>query len=170
MAGRRSVSVARVVPASAAAVFDIITAPAAHAELDGSGMLRGQPDGPERLGPGERFAMAMRQAGVRYRSVNTVVEYEPDRLIAWETWGEWRGRRTVGGQRWRYQLVPLAEDRTRVVHTYDWSGARFPLLVELPGYPRRMAPAMSATLARLAEAAGRDRPAPPAADGLSPRS
>ncbi|MEI5134236.1 hypothetical protein RB199_21165 [Streptomyces libani] len=42
---------------------------------------------------------------------------------------------------------------TRVTHTYDWSRARLPrLIVELPGYPRRMGPAMTTTLERLASA------------------
>ncbi|WP_235470560.1 hypothetical protein [Streptomyces platensis] len=44
---------------------------------------------------------------------------------------------------------------TRVTHTFDWSRARLPrLIVELPGYPRRMGPAMTTTLERLASAVG----------------
>lgn len=66
----------------------------------------------------------------------------------------------VGGQRWRYELTPVdgtdgteGGGTTRVTHTYDWSRARLPrLIVELPGYPRRMGPAMTTTLERLASA------------------
>ncbi|MFJ9415707.1 MULTISPECIES: SRPBCC family protein [unclassified Streptomyces] len=150
----RSISVSKDIPATPQRLFAILRDPARHAELDGSGMLRGRPDGPSPLGAGDRFSMGMRQNGIAYRSVNVVVEYETDRLIAWETWGEVRGRRLVGGQRWRYELTP-GDAVTHVTHTYDWSRARLPrLVVELPGLPGRMGPAMARTLDRLAAAVG----------------
>ncbi|WP_405840848.1 SRPBCC family protein [Streptomyces platensis] len=161
----RAISVSRDIVATPRELFDLLRDPARHAELDGSGMLRGRPQGPSPLGPGDRFSMGMAQGRIAYRSVNVVVEYEKDRLIAWETWGELRGRRLVGGQRWRYELTPVngtggtdgagggSEGTTRVTHTFDWSRARLPrLIVELPGYPRRMGPAMTTTLERLAAA------------------
>ncbi|WP_030415397.1 SRPBCC family protein [Streptomyces sp. NRRL S-1448] len=159
MTAHRTLSVSKDIDAAPERLFAVLRDPARHAALDGSGMLRGRPEGPSPLGPGDRFTMGMAQGPIPYRSVNVVVEYEPDRLIAWETWGELRGRRLVGGQRWRYALTPLdgAADgpaTTRVTHTYDWSRARFPrLVVELPGFPRRMGPAMTTTLERLAAAA-----------------
>ncbi|MGY5128527.1 SRPBCC family protein [Streptomyces nigrescens] len=159
----RAVSVSRDIVAAPRQIFAVLRDPARHAELDGSGMLRGRPQGPSPLGPGDRFSMGMAQGRIAYRSVNVVVEYEKDRLIAWETWGEFRGRRLVGGQRWRYELTPAdgtdgtdgagGGGTTRVTHTYDWSRARLPrLVVELPGFPRRMGPAMTTTLERLAAA------------------
>ncbi|WP_327225014.1 SRPBCC family protein [Streptomyces platensis] len=158
----RTISVSRDIVATPRELFDLLRDPSRHTELDGSGMLRGRPQGPSPLGPGDRFSMGMAQGPIAYRSVNVVVEYEKDRLIAWETWGELRGRRLVGGQRWRYELTPLngtdgdgdgGEGTTRVTHTFDWSRARLPrLIVELPGYPRRMGPAMTTTLERLASA------------------
>ncbi|MER6839388.1 SRPBCC family protein [Streptomyces platensis] len=164
----RAISVSRDIVATPRELFDVLRDPARHAELDGSGMLRGRPQGPSPLGPGDRFSMGMAQGRIAYRSVNVVVEYEKDRLIAWETWGELRGRRLVGGQRWRYELTPVngtegmdatdgaadgSAGTTRVTHTFDWSRARLPrLIVELPGYPRRMGPAMTTTLERLASA------------------
>jgi len=164
----RAISVSRDIVATPRELFDLLRDPDRHAELDGSGMLRGRPQGPSPLGPGDRFSMGMAQGRIAYRSVNVVVEYEKDRLIAWETWGEFRGRRLVGGQRWRYELTPVngtddmngtggagdgSEGTTRVTHTFDWSRARLPrLIVELPGYPRRMGPAMTTTLERLASA------------------
>ncbi|MGP8299662.1 SRPBCC family protein [Streptomyces inhibens] len=148
----RAVSVSKDIDATPQQIFAVLRDPARHAELDGSGMLRGRPEGPSPLGPGDRFSMGMAQGRIAYRSVNVVVEYEKDRLIAWETWGEVRGRRLVGGQRWRYELSADG-GTTRVTHTYDWSRARFPrLVIELPGYPKRMGPAMATTLERLASA------------------
>jgi hypothetical protein len=79
-----------------------------------------------------------------------VVEFEPDRRIAWRSTGSWRGRIPVGGQRWRYILHP---DRagTLVEHADVWGYARMPLLtVWLPGFPRRMRPAMERSLDNLA--------------------
>ncbi|MFE0189064.1 SRPBCC family protein [Streptomyces sp. NPDC058989] len=153
----RAISVSQDIHATPQQIFAVLRDPARHAELDGSGMLRGRPQGPSPLGPGDRFSMGMAQGRIAYRSVNAVVEYDQDRLIAWETWGEFRGRRLVGGQRWRYELTPPEDTAsgaaTRVTHTYDWSRARLPrLVVELPGYPRRMGPAMARTLERLAAA------------------
>ncbi|MCF3174404.1 SRPBCC family protein [Streptomyces sioyaensis] len=159
----RAVSVSKDISATPGQLFAVLRDPARHTELDGSGMLRGRPEGPSPLGPGDRFSMGMAQGRLAYRSVNIVVEYEEDRLLAWETWGEVGGRRLVGGQRWRYELTPVdgtertdgteAAGTTRVTHTYDWSRARLPrLVVELPGFPRRMGPAMAATLERLASA------------------
>ncbi|MFD3421785.1 SRPBCC family protein [Streptomyces decoyicus] len=170
----RAISVSKDIEATPRQLFAVLRDPARHAELDGSGMLRGRPEGPSLLGPGDRFSMGMAQGRIAYRSVNVVVEYEKDRLIAWETWGEFRGRRLVGGQRWRYELTPVdgSDDAdgtggtvgtgtdgagsggtTRVTHTYDWSRARLPrLVVELPGFPKRMGPAMATSLERLASA------------------
>ncbi|MEJ8650030.1 SRPBCC family protein [Streptomyces sp. MS1.AVA.3] len=170
----RAISVSKDIEATPRQLFAVLRDPARHAELDGSGMLRGRPEGPSLLGPGDRFSMGMAQGRIAYRSVNVVVEYEKDRLIAWETWGEFRGRRLVGGQRWRYELTPVdgaggaegtdgtvgtdgagSGGTTRVTHTYDWSRARLPrLVVELPGFPKRMGPAMATSLERLASAVG----------------
>ncbi|MGX1853121.1 SRPBCC family protein [Streptomyces sp. NPDC055299] len=159
----RAVSVSKDIHATPGQLFAVLRDPARHTELDGSGMLRGRPEGPSPLGVGDRFSMGMAQGRLAYRSVNVVVEYEEGRLFAWETWGEVGGRRLVGGQRWRYELAPGdgtartgatgGAGTTRVTHTYDWSRARLPrLVVELPGFPRRMGPAMATTLERLAAA------------------
>ena len=155
---RRTVTVEKLVRAPASTLFAILRNPATHMEIDCSGMLRGGPDGPTQLGQGDRFTMSMSQLGVAYRSQSTVVEYAPDRLIAWETIGLFRGRKVVGGQWWRYELVPDSEG-TLVRHSYLWGRASLPLLtIWLPGYPRRMRRSMPRSLDRLAELA-ESRPA-----------
>jgi hypothetical protein len=70
-------------------------------------MLQGTPSGPDHLHLGARFTMAMKQGRFRYRTVNDVPEYEQDRSLAWRTTGQWYGRAVVGGQWWRYALVPI---------------------------------------------------------------
>ena len=97
--------------------------------------------------------MGMSQAGAPYRSLSRslsrVVEFDEGRRIAWESMGAWRGRKVVGGQRWRYVLHPR-DGGTVVEHSYVWGYAVLPLLtVRAGGYPRRAARCMASTLANL---------------------
>lgn len=138
-AQRRAVSVSRVIPAAPEAIFAVLADPARHPEIDGSGTVkdsRWASETPLRLG--SKFGMAMR-IGVPYRITNVVVECEEGRRIAW---------RHFGGHRWRYDLEPI-EGGTQVTETFDWSTARWPLYIQLAGYPKRHIPAMEQTLARL---------------------
>lgn len=148
-AERHAETALRLIRAEPAQVFDVLTDIRRHAGLDGSGMLQGEPQGPDRLVLGSRFTMGMTQRGASYRSVNTVVEYAPDELIAWETFGEFRGRRIVGGQRWRYELS-AESDGTLVRHSYVWgyAGLRW-LTIQVPGFPARMQVAIVHSLANL---------------------
>ena len=151
-------TVERVIDASPELIFDVLAGPARHHAIDGSGLLRGQPRGPDRLALGSRFTLAMEQAGAGYRSLSQVIEFDENRAICWETSGEVYGRRFVGGQRWRYELVPIAagdggaEVSTLVLHSYDWGAAMMAPVLRLAGYPRRMAAGMPKSLQRLASA------------------
>lgn len=151
------VSVERVIPASARAIFDVLASPARHAEIDGSGTLTGNPRGPERLYLAARFGMGMSQQGVPYVSTNEVVEFVENRLICWQTYGELKGHKLIGGQKWRYELEPQedgAEPTTLVRATYDWSQARAGrFTIEAMGFPAKSKDAMEATLRRLEAAA-----------------
>lgn len=139
MAKNRSVSVSRVINAPAEAIFAILDNPARHADIDGSGTVKGARGADQHLKLGDRFGMDMKM-GVPYRISNKVVEYEADRLIAWAH---------LGGHRWRYELEAV-EGGTRVTETFDWSTAKFPPFIELMGYPRKHLPNMERTLERLA--------------------
>jgi uncharacterized protein YndB with AHSA1/START domain len=140
--GRQQVSQTRTVHAPAARIFALLTDPAAHPLIDGSGsVLAVRPGGPERLTLGSRFGMDMRM-GASYKILNTVVEFEQDRLIAW---------RHFNGHRWRWQLTPLDEERTAVTETFDWSTARLPLLISISPFPRRNRRAIARSLQRLGE-------------------
>ena len=114
-------------------------------------MLRGDPVGPSRLKLGDTFTMGMSQAGKAYRSMNEVVEFEPDRRIAWQSTGrKWRGHSLVGGQRWRYILQPNPAG-TLLEHACVWGYARTPLLtIWLPGFPLPDAMGHGTQLANLA--------------------
>ena len=134
----RSVSRSTVVAAPPAEVFGLLADPRRHAEIDGSGTVKGVVQGPERLSLGDRFGMRMR-LGVPYVISNEVVELVPDRRIAW---------RHVGHHVWRYELEPV-DGGTRVTETFDWAHARAPLALELLGIPARNARSIDATLERL---------------------
>jgi uncharacterized protein YndB with AHSA1/START domain len=156
-AERRSVSVTMVLSAAPETIFALLTDVNRHRELDGSGMLQGAPVGPDRLQLGSEFSMAMRQGRRRYRSHSRVVEFEQDRRIAWETTGRWRGHRYVGGQRWRYVLVPV-DGGTQVTQSYVWGYAMLPMLtVWLPRFPARMERAMPQSLRLLEQATTQPR-------------
>jgi hypothetical protein len=136
---KRSVSRSRTIEASAAAIFEIVSSPAGHVQIDGSGSVRESIEGPDQLKLGDRFRMDMKQ-GVPYKMWSTVVEFEQDRLIAWAH---------VGRHRWRFELEPVGE-ATLVTHTFDWSTAISPRFIELMGYPKKHPANLEATLERLA--------------------
>jgi uncharacterized protein YndB with AHSA1/START domain len=154
----RQVRVVRLIHARPHTLFRLLADPRNHAQLDGSGLLRGDPVGPDRLKLGDTFTMAMSQAGRAYRSINQVVEFEPDRQIAWRSTGTGRRHTLIGGQRWRY-ILHRDPAGTVVEHTYVWGYARMPLLtIWLPGFPGRMRLAMERSLANLAILAAERQP------------
>src|SRR5256885_1050781 len=137
--GTRQVSGTRIVPTTPEKIFALLVDPAQHPLLDGSGTLRSLQDGaPALLELGSKFGMNMKM-GAPYKIENTVVEFEPDRLIAW---------RHFNGHRWRWRLEPLGEG-TRVTETFDWATARTPFLMGLSGFPRKNKIAIEKTLDRL---------------------
>jgi uncharacterized protein YndB with AHSA1/START domain len=137
----RTASVTRAIAAEPAAVFAVLRNPALHAVIDGSGTVQAARDSEAPLlEAGATFGMRMR-LGVPYVIGNTVVEYEPDRRIAW---------RHIGGHRWRYEIEPGATPGTCLVtETFDWSTSLFPPYITLLRWPQRHLPAMARTLERL---------------------
>ena len=122
------VTVERVVEASPAAVFAVLADPRRHREIDGSGTVRDAVGGSRRLALGDVFGMDMK-AGGRYRMLNTVVELEEGRRIAWQARPDLaRVARHVGGRIWRYELEPV-DGGTLVRETWDTDQEQHPLLV-----------------------------------------
>jgi uncharacterized protein YndB with AHSA1/START domain len=141
MAKTRSVSRTRFIKASPEAIFEVVSNSAKHSLIDGSGSVMSAREGtPTQLVMGTEFGMNMK-IGVPYKMQNTVVEFEPGKLIAW---------RHFGGHRWRWQIAP-AEGGAMVTETFDWSTAKSPFFLELARYPARNAKSMEKSLVRLAE-------------------
>jgi uncharacterized protein YndB with AHSA1/START domain len=116
-----TVTASTVIDAPAETIFAILTDPAQHPLIDGSGHVKGPSTGTatgaQRLELGSEFGMAMKR-GAAYKTANKVVEFEPGRLIAW---------RHKAPHRWRYELEPAAGGGTRVTETWDISAWPFGL-------------------------------------------
>lgn len=111
------VTASTVIAAPPATVFAILADPRQHARIDGSGTVLGVAQGPDRLELGSTFAMKMKM-GAKYQTPNTVVELEPDRLIAWKHFAP---------HRWRYELAPEGPDGTSTRVTETWDISRYPI-------------------------------------------
>jgi uncharacterized protein YndB with AHSA1/START domain len=112
------VSVERVIPAPPEQIFAVLADPHRHQDFDGSGTVRAAKDVPDKLVLGSTFGMSMR-LGVPYSMVSTVVEYDENRRLAWQTLPPYPlvGRLT-GGRIWRYELEPV-EGGTKVTESWD---------------------------------------------------
>lgn len=128
-----------VIEAPASVIFDVIADPYQHAAFDGSGTVQKAVAGPKRLSLGDSFRMDMRMKAP-YRMGNTVKEFENNRRIAWAH---------IGGHRWRYELEPIEDGRTRVTETFDATTARSTLLLRAMRADAMNAKAIDATLCRL---------------------
>jgi hypothetical protein len=137
MTARRT-SVSRVIAAEPSVIFAVISDASLHPVIDGSGTVKGSSGKPEPLHLGSRFGMKMKIV-LPYRITSEVVEFEQDRLIAWQHFGK---------HRWRYELEPV-EGGTRVTETFDWSTSRSPQGIERMGYPAKHEANMELTLERL---------------------
>jgi hypothetical protein len=117
--GNEQIKSARIViGASPEKIFAILSNPHRHKEIDGSKTIQENISGPDKLILGSKFGMKM-HLGVDYRILNTVVEYEENKLIAWRHIGRWI---------WRYELVNLGPQTTQVTETFDAS--RAPLIAK----------------------------------------
>jgi uncharacterized protein YndB with AHSA1/START domain len=142
------ISVERVIPAPPEKIFDLLADPDRHHDIDGSGTVRDAKDSPERLSLGATFGMSMK-LGVSYSMVSTVVEFDENRRIAWQTRGPGKFGGRFGGRIWRYELEPV-DGGTLVRETWDVSQEK------AKGMTKRFAAGktgknMEATLARIEE-------------------
>ena len=110
-------TVERVIAAPPEAIFAFLVDPRKHREIDGSGTVRDAKGEPQTLELGSTFGMSMKM-GLPYSMESTVIEYEQNRLIAWQTHGPTRIGKYVGGRIWRYELEPV-DGGTKVSESWD---------------------------------------------------
>jgi uncharacterized protein YndB with AHSA1/START domain len=144
------VSVDRVINAPPAALFAVVADATRHPEIDGSGQLVKAKEGAARqLTLGSTFGMAMKM-GVPYTVTNTVIEFEQDRRIAWQTVLAGPLGRFLGGRIWRYELEPV-NGATLVTESWDLSQDKQSFFLKNPKIGQHTAASMSKSLDRLAE-------------------
>jgi hypothetical protein len=151
------VSVSRWIEAPASTIFGILADPTRHPEIDGSGMVRTGGDSSVISAVGDIFVMKMYFERLGdYEMNNLVVEYEPDRRIAWEP-APGRGHPRANeddptaerlGHRWSYELTPEGPEATIVTETYDCRRAPEEFQVGM-NYGNEWLEAMTGTLEHL---------------------
>jgi uncharacterized protein YndB with AHSA1/START domain len=145
-----TVSVERMIKAPAREIFALLADAGRHSSFDGSSTVDHADSASIPLELGTKFSMRMRGRPetlfLPYTMSNTVIEFEPDRRIAWQptTFGG-----LVGGRIWRYELTPT-EDGTLVRETWDVSQDRQRPMLKMGSTPRHAEDGMRATLARIA--------------------
>ena len=156
-----TITVERVIKAPAGDIFAMIADAGKHSSFDGSGTVdhsvpdvagrAAQEEKSQRLELGSKFGMSMRGRPetlfLPYRTTNTVIEYEPDRRIAWQTRTGPLG--LIGGRIWRYELSPV-EGGTLVRETWDLSQDRQRPMLKMGAMPKQAEDGMRATLERIA--------------------
>ncbi|MEO7571820.1 MAG: SRPBCC family protein [Acidimicrobiales bacterium] len=117
----------RRIDAPADAVFAVLADPATHADIDGTGWVKGPLEEGVRLTAEDQvFDMGMyhpQHPDGEYEIANRVVAFEPPTAIEWEP-GYYveDGQRDSGRWTWRYDLAEVG-GQTDVTLTYDWSNA-----------------------------------------------
>src|ERR1700683_4224966 len=143
-------TVERFIRASPEAVFDVLADPAQHSLIDGSGMVQGVAGKGEstRLALGVTFGMTMKM-GISYATASTVVEFEENRRIAWQTGPKGKLEPYVAGRIWRAELEPR-DDGTLERESWDIPPAHRRSFLRLGDiYSKKTRRDMELTLARL---------------------
>ena len=145
------ITVSRTIDAPAAEVFDVLTLPRNHVQLDGSGFVVSDEHADRITGTGQVFTMNMTgdHMGGEYKTDNHVVGFEPNKLLAWKTAPA--GTEPPGWE-WVWELTPQGPDRTEVSCTYDWSAVTDKELLKKVSFPLVSQEQMENSLASLAAA------------------
>lgn len=143
------VTVERLIAAPPEAIFELISHPDRHQEMDGSGTVRdskGEGQG-QKMSKGSTFGMSMKM-GMPYSMVNTVIEYEEGRRLAWQTRGPGFVGKFVGGRIWRYELEPT-DGGTLVKESWDISEESAATKLAVKGLGDKTKKNMAKTLERI---------------------
>ena len=150
------VSATTVINAPAEAIFAVLTDPAKHAAIDGTGWVRETVDSKPLTAAGQIFRMSMYHVNHpdgNYQMANRVQVFDPPSTISWETgYDPGDGTLRFGGWFWRYDLAPAGAFRTAVTLSYDWSAVPGSIreYLHFPPFPPTH---LDTSLARLAELA-----------------
>jgi len=119
------ISATRRIAAPAHVIFEIVSDPNGHVEIDGSGMLEAATDARPLTAPGDTFNMNMDREPLgdipgmgKYTVQNTVTQIIPDRLFEW---GIGSADRPLFGHVYGWKLEPVTDTETEVTNYCDWT-------------------------------------------------
>jgi hypothetical protein len=118
------VTITRRIAAPAHRIFEILTDPQRHVDIDSSGMLLAAPNATPLRAVGDTFEIDMDREPLgdlplgKYKVVNTVTSWIQDVEVAWTVVAP--GKRSAGHV-WGYHLEPVNDNETNVTNYYDWS-------------------------------------------------
>lgn len=143
--------VERTINAASSDIFEVLSNPQRHSELDGSGFIRSDEKSDRIQHSGDVFTMNMEgpHMGGEYQTENHVVGYDENKLLAWKTAPA--GVEPPGWQ-WIWELEPEGSDSTLVRLTYDWDAVTDQDLIAEVGFPLVHRDQLEDTLVRLDEA------------------
>jgi uncharacterized protein YndB with AHSA1/START domain len=148
MSDEAKVTVERTIAAPVDAVFDVLSNPNRHQELDGSGFIRGVDHADRIQEVGQVFTMNMHGShmGGDYQTDNHVSGYAKDKLLAWKTAPA--GTEPPGWE-WLWELDSQGPNQTLVRHTYDWSKVTDKQLLQKVKFPMVSEDQLADTMSRL---------------------
>ncbi len=134
MSEQTNISVTRAIDAPAHVIFEVLSNPERHPELDGSGFVRSDERTDRITATGQVFTMNMEgdHMGGEYQTDNHVTGYEENRRLAWQTAPA--GTPPPGWQ-WVWELVPDGPESMTVHLTYDWANVSDPELLKKITFP-----------------------------------
>ncbi len=147
------ISAQRTIDAPAKDLFDVLSNPHRHTELDGSGFVRSLEKGDRIEKSGQQFRMNMTgdHMGGEYQTDNIVTGFDKNHMIAWQTAPA--GQEPPGWE-WVWELTSTGSDSTDVTVTYDWSKVTDKGLLEKLSFPLVPQSGLEDSLANLAAAVG----------------
>lgn len=146
----KRLTVDRLIDAPAKEVFAVLSLPANHAELDGSGMVRSDEKTDRITAVGQVFTMNMylEKLGGEYQTENHVVGYDVNKLLAWKTADA--GKEPAGWE-WVWELEVQSPTSTKVSLTYDWSAVTDKEVLGRVTFPLVQSHELEGTLSKLSE-------------------
>ena len=154
MAQEKKITVQRTIDAPTEDVFEVLTTPERHPDLDGSGFVRSIDHADRIQSVGQVFTMNMSgdHMGGDYQTDNHVTAYSENQMVGWKTAPA--GTEPPGWE-WLWELEPQDPGHTLVTHTYDWSKVTDQALLDKVGFPLVTEENLEETLKHLAAAVSR---------------
>lgn len=146
-----AISATRTIDASTKEVFDVLSNPHRHPELDGSGFVKSLDRGDRIEKSGQQFRMNMDgpHMGGEYQTDNVVTGFDENHLLAWRTAPA--GQEPPGWE-WVWELKSTGSDSTEATVTYDWSAVTDTALLKKLSFPLVPQEALETSLGNLAAA------------------